>query len=459
MHTDYLIVGCGALGMSAADQLLEETDATIVMVDRRHAPGGHWNDAYPFVRLHQPSAFYGTGSRQLGANRIDETGFNAGYYELASGPELLCYFDGLMRERFLPSDRVRYFPMSEHQGDGRVVSLLSGEVRTIEVRKKTIDATFFNAALPSTHPPAYAVADGVRVVPPNALPSEAPRFARYTLVGGGKTAMDAGVWLLQHGARPDAIRWIAPRASWLINRETTQPGEAFFHRFIGSRAAQLEASAAATSVEDLFDRLEASGQLLRIDRHVRPTMYRGATISVAEVALLSAIGDVVRMGRVRRIERDRVVLEHGEMSAATDTLYIDCSANALGTRPAEPVFSEGRITIQMVRAGLLTLSAAVIAHMEAAYAGDAEKNYLCPPIPVADTHTDWLRLTLADLEVQRRWAADPSLKRWVQHHRLSGSPVRAPDGGQPDPEALAIRQRIRDASAPARANLERLLQT
>ena len=59
VETDYLIVGAGALGMTFADQLLTDTDASIVIVDRHHMPGGHWNDAYPFVRLHQPSAFYG----------------------------------------------------------------------------------------------------------------------------------------------------------------------------------------------------------------------------------------------------------------------------------------------------------------------------------------------------------------------------------------------------------------
>ena len=39
---------------------------TVVMVDRHANPGGHWNDAYPFVRLHQPAAFYGLNSTQLG---------------------------------------------------------------------------------------------------------------------------------------------------------------------------------------------------------------------------------------------------------------------------------------------------------------------------------------------------------------------------------------------------------
>jgi cation diffusion facilitator CzcD-associated flavoprotein CzcO len=57
VDADYLIVGAGAAGMAFADTLLTETKATIAIIDRHHRPGGHWNDSYPFVRLHQPSAY------------------------------------------------------------------------------------------------------------------------------------------------------------------------------------------------------------------------------------------------------------------------------------------------------------------------------------------------------------------------------------------------------------------
>ena len=77
VETDYLVVGAGALGMTFADQLLTDTDASIVIVDRHHMPGGHWNDAYPFVRLHQPSAFYGAGSRKLGPTALRLRGSTA----------------------------------------------------------------------------------------------------------------------------------------------------------------------------------------------------------------------------------------------------------------------------------------------------------------------------------------------------------------------------------------------
>ncbi len=55
IETDYLVVGAGAAGMAFTDALIAASDADVVIVDRRHGPGGHWNDAYPFVRLHGPS--------------------------------------------------------------------------------------------------------------------------------------------------------------------------------------------------------------------------------------------------------------------------------------------------------------------------------------------------------------------------------------------------------------------
>ena len=56
---DYLVLGAGACSLSFVDTLLSsDPDATVLMEDRRERVGGHWVDAYPFVRLHQPAALY-----------------------------------------------------------------------------------------------------------------------------------------------------------------------------------------------------------------------------------------------------------------------------------------------------------------------------------------------------------------------------------------------------------------
>ena len=117
IETDYLVIGAGAAGMSFTDALIDAVqDCDIVVVDRRHAPGGHWNDAYPFVRLHQPAACYGANSRPLGNDQLDESGSNAGLYQQADGVQICDYFRRLMDEHHLASGQVRFFPMSNYLG-------------------------------------------------------------------------------------------------------------------------------------------------------------------------------------------------------------------------------------------------------------------------------------------------------------------------------------------------------
>lgn len=196
IECDYLVIGAGATAMAFVDTLLsEQPDANVLMVDRQQRPGGHWNAAYPFVRLHQPSAFYGVASRELSHGSKDATGFNAGLYGLASGAEVLAYFDQVMQQRFLPSGRVRWLPMSDYSagadGARQVTSLTNGSKLQVTVHKKLVNATHAQTAVPSTHSPKYKAATGVTCVPVNQLPRISRPYLAYTVVGSGKTGMDA----------------------------------------------------------------------------------------------------------------------------------------------------------------------------------------------------------------------------------------------------------------------------
>ena len=147
--------------MAFTDALIASSGAEVVMVDRRHRPGGHWNDDYPFAWLHQPSALYGVASRPLGQDRIDESGINAGFYERATAAEICDYYGRVLDEHFLPSGRVRFFGMHDHLGndaDGHLLrSRVTGHTTTVRVRRKLVDATYIESSLPSTHTPAYTV--------------------------------------------------------------------------------------------------------------------------------------------------------------------------------------------------------------------------------------------------------------------------------------------------------------
>src|SRR3954462_407863 len=113
------------MGMAFTDALIDHADVSVALVDRRHGVGGHWLGAYPFVRLHQASAFYGVGSTLLGGGLVQHEGPEAGLHERASVSEICAYY-GRVLATMLSSDKVEHFPSCEYLGDGRFVSRVSG---------------------------------------------------------------------------------------------------------------------------------------------------------------------------------------------------------------------------------------------------------------------------------------------------------------------------------------------
>ena len=416
MRVDYLVIGAGATAMAFVDTLITETHASVVMVDRNHSPGGHWVSSYPFVRLHQPSAYYGVNSRPLGGDTIDSSGANKGYYELAGGAEVCAYYDAVMREQLLPTGRVSYLPDSEYLSDGRIRAPGGDEVE-VEAHR-VVDSTFVGVTVPSMRPPPYEVASGVECIPPNELPRR-DAYDRYMIVGAGKTAMDTCLWLIGQGIDPERLTWIKPRDSWLLDRANIQPGPQFTKSVLADVAAQLKSVEKAQSVDDLFARLAEAGSLLRIDESIEPRMYRCAIVSRAELEQLRLISDVVRLGHVRAIERDRLVLDDGAVPVSGRALFIDCTAVGLGRRDVRAVFGDDRITLQTVRTCQPVFSAALIAHVEAAYADNHTKNALCRPIPNPEVPLDWLRMMMIYNENQIRWFDEPDIMAWLDSARLN----------------------------------------
>lgn len=457
LEADYLIVGSGAVGMAFADTLLTETDASMIIVDKFHKPGGHWNVAYPFVTLHQPSAYYGVSSRELSSGRKDQVGLNQGLNDLASGAQVSAYFDDVMRHQFLPTGRVQYFPMCDYHGDGQFSARLTGEAYQVDVRKKFVNAAFLNTTVPATHTPNFTIADGVQFIALNALPEIASPPAGYVVIGGGKTGIDACLWLLENGVHPDYIQWIVSRDAWLLDRRNTQPTEEFFCDTLGAQAAQMESIAQAGSIDDMFDRLEASGYFVRIDTSVRPTMFHGATVSQQELVELRRLKNVVRMGHVRRIDTHQIELERGTLPTSPDHIHIDCSASAIGNLEQTPVFAGNVITPQTVRSYQPVFSAAFIAHIEATYADEAEKNRLCTVVPLPNTELDYLRLTAAFMMNQYTWSQDKALRAWLLGNRLDGFSQMVANVRETDTEKLQILGRLRENSMPAMAKLQQFL--
>jgi len=455
LSTDYLIVGSGAVGMAFADVLIAETDADVVIVDRFAKPGGHWNVAYPFVTLHQPSQFYGVSSRELSQGVRDQVGLNKGLSDLATGPEVSAYFDDVMRHTLLPSGKVRYFPMCNYTGGGNFEHKLSGEQFHVDATT-VVDCTYLNTSVPSTHTPNFDVAADVRFIPLNDLPKLEHAPAGYVVIGGGKTGIDAVLWLLEQRVDPDMITWIVSRDAWLLNRKNTQPGDEFFFDTIGAQANQFESIAESTSVVDMFDRLEACGYFLRLDTSVRPTMFHGATISELELDELRRVANVVRMGRVERVEPDRVVFAEGSIPVTPDHLHIDCSASAISNLETKPIFEDRLITPQTVRSYQPVFSAAFVAHIEATRDTTEEKNHLCRVVPLPNDDIDYLSFTSKFMVNQFNWSQDPEIRSWLLNNRLDGFSQTVANA-KGDEAKQAVLARLSENAFPAVAKLEEYL--
>jgi hypothetical protein len=313
--------------------------------------------------------------------------------------------------------------------------------------------------VPSTTPPRYAVAPGVRCVPLNELVKLSRPQAGYVVVGAGKTGMDACLWLLEQGVDPDQIRWVMPRDPWVLDRANFQAGDEFFMNTWSNMARRLESVVAAESVQDLMLRLEAAGELMRIDPGVMPSVYHGALLSKPELAQLRRIRGIVRLGHVQSIDGSQIHLEHGSIPLPPDTLVVDCSAAGIPSVDAVPVWSGDRITPQWVRSFGTVFSAALIAHVEATMGDDAEKNALCTPMVPPTLATDWLRMLEVSIKNQQRWSRHPQLQQWLAGSRLNSLFHPAGRIQAHETEKIALMQRYQQTVKPAMARLSELIAT
>ncbi len=436
LRADYLVVGAGAAAMAFVDALVDHADVHVVMVDRRHAAGGHWLDAYPFVRLHQASAFYGVASTLLGSGRRQATGPEKGLHERATAPEVTAYYERVLA-RMTSSGKVDFYPACDHVGERRFVSRVSGTDYEVEGPCRVVDARYLSPDIPARTPAPFQVA-GARVIPVNDLAriTDAPR--QYVIVGSGKTATDACVWLLGNGVDPDSICWVRPRDPWMLDRAVVQPDPAVF---MGMVADTVTAAAHAASPDDLFLRLETAGVMLRIDRSVTPTMAKTPTIAAWEVELLRRIENVVRLGHVRLVESGRIALSDGDVHVDRDALVVHCAASGLKYPPLVPVWGGEAITIQPVRSGFPCFGAALIGYVEATRTDDDEKNSVCPPSCLPDTPTSFARMHVLGNLAGQAFSSQPDVRDWANRTTLNPARIPAERAGDPDVAAALARYR------------------
>ncbi len=444
LQADYLVVGAGAVGMAFTDALIDhDEDARVVLVDRRHGPGGHWLEAYPFVRLHQSSCFYGVASTLLGDGALQTTGPETGLQERAAQPEIVAYYARVL-DRLERTGRVELLPGSDFDGRRTVTSRISGARFEVPESCRIVNAHYLAPTIPAEVPPPFAVADGARVVPLNDLVrlEDAPR--QFVVVGAGKTATDAIVWLLGRGLDPGAICWVRPRDPWMLDRARVQPDPA---TFFGLAADLMQCVAASSSLDDAFRRLEDAGVMLRIDRSVTPTMAKAPTLARWELDELRTVEDVVRLGHLRSVSRGRLDLAEGSVRIADDAVVVHCAADGLKHPPLVPVWRPSDITVQPVRTGFPCLGAALTGYVEATRDDDAEKNRVCAPSSFGNSLQQWATMNLLGTRNAQAFSAEPDIKEWADGVALN--PARVPAGHPGSPALDEARGRLATFSAPA----------
>ena len=443
IEADYLVVGAGATGMAFTDAVTEHADVRVAVVDRRHGVGGHWLEAYPFVRLHQASAFYGVASTLLGGGQLQQRGPEQGLQERASRTEICAYYDRV-HDRMVESGKIDFFPSCEYVGDRTFVSLVSGERFEVPDACRVVDAHYLAPTIPAERPPPFGVADGARVLPVNELTrlQEAP--SQYVVVGSGKTATDACIWLLARGVDPDAICWVRARDPWMLNRAVVQPDPAIF---LGMAAETMRAAHEASSLEDLFLRLEDAGVMLRIDRTVVPTMAKTPTLATWELEQLRTLENVVRRGHIKNVDRGRLELDDGTVVVADDAHVVHCAAEGLRYPPLVTVWRPGKITLQPIRAGFPCFGAALVGYVEATRHDDEEKNRLCPPSPYGNSMREWARMNVLGTRAAMSFSAEPDIKEWSD--RVALNPARIPPGHAGSPALDEARAQLAAHTRPA----------
>ena len=166
-------------------------------------------------------------------------GPEAGLQERATQPEIMRLLRPRAR-RLRDTGRVEFLPNSDYVGDrhGRLAHL-GRAVRgpgAVPHRRRPLPRA--RASRPRRRRRSRSPrAPGCVPVNDLARLEEAP--SQYVVVGSGKTATDACVWLLDRGVDPDAICWVRPRDPWMLNRALIQPDPAVF---LGMAADLMESA-------------------------------------------------------------------------------------------------------------------------------------------------------------------------------------------------------------------------
>ena len=318
------------------------------------------------------------------------------------------------------TQRVKFFPQCQYMGDGKFVSLLDNSMEyKVEIKSKLVDATCTTTKVPATTKPNYEVSDEVTLIPINGLSSISAPWPHYMVIGGGKTGIDAVLFLLDNHVNPDKISWVVPNDCWFFERNFFLPDGKMAEPIAKMFDAIIDEK--AQTVTEALLALEKTGMLMRLEKDILPTRFRAATITKEEAGKLRLVNNIIRKGRIEKIGAKKIVFKSGEETVADPrTLYVDCSVNGTLFAPPKKVFDGRTINIQFIRAPPPGLSANIIAALELKFPDDEEKNNsVCFVMTPPQLPEDFFKMLQVDALTSQ--AAIKALGFWWERQRRSSS--------------------------------------
>ncbi|MFC6640257.1 hypothetical protein [Sulfitobacter sediminilitoris] len=314
-------------------------------------------------------------------------------------------------------------------------------------------------SIPATHTPRFDIARDVTCVPINDLPRRARDHDHFTVIGAGKTGMDAAIWLLEQGVSPDAISWVRPNDYWLFNRENIINHPSRFTTTIGTFLKELQTLATVSNVDEYCARMEEIGVWHRIDPAITPTKFHAAVCSPREVAMLASITNVIRKGHVTDIENGKLILQDGTAEIPKNSLYIDCTASAGVVMPDNmpPIFDGDTININLIRPFQPLFSAALIALLEAKVPDDTVRAACTHTVNFHDTPAQYIAEMLPAMMNQGAWSRVPPVKEWMDRTRLQAITHLMAGFDPADEEKMALLSQFGPASKAAVQNIPKIL--
>ena len=147
-------------------------------------------------------------------------------------------------------------------------------------------------------------------------------------------------------------------------------------------------------------------------------------------------------------------MDDATLPSDPDTLFVDCSACAVGNAEEATICVGDTIRLQTVRTVQPVFSAAFIAHIDLTRDTEEEKNRLCQVVPLPNHATDWIRMQSAFMMNQFNWSQEKDLRQWLRQNRLDGYSKMVSAIQEDETEKLAIMNKLRENSVPSVMKLQ-----